>query len=235
VSTRPGPGRPRHREGASARSGRDDLLEAAATLFVEQGFAATSTRAIAQRAGVRQASLYYHFAGKDDLLAELLDVSVRPTLDAAAALDQLDLEPAEHLRRLVLADVRTLASAPHNIGTLYLLPEVQQPRFAEFQAERNRLEAEYARLGALVAGDHPDSPAARRRGEILLQVVEVTIHQSRRRTPDDDDAAAVAEACLRICGVPITSWSATGDGVADDRHDDEHHDDHDQGDQEQQT
>ena len=201
VTTRPGPGRPRHVEDGSARSGREDILDAAAALFVEQGVAATSTRAIAERAGIRQASLYYHFAGKDELLEELLDASVRPTLEVAATLEALDLEPAEQLRRLVLADVHTLATAPHNIGTLYLLPEVQQPRFAAFQAEREQLQEEYARLGAHVAGDEVGSTSARRRGEMLLQLVEVVIQQCRTRTPDEADAEAIAEACLRVCGV----------------------------------
>ena len=63
---------------------REQILVAAAALFVGQGFAAAIDAAIAEPVGIRQASLYYHFAGKDDILAELLDRSVRPSPDSRA-------------------------------------------------------------------------------------------------------------------------------------------------------
>jgi AcrR family transcriptional regulator len=46
---------------------RDRILDVAQSLFAEQGYAATSTRAIAQRAGVNLAQLHYHFGAKRDL------------------------------------------------------------------------------------------------------------------------------------------------------------------------
>ena len=51
-------GRPRA-TGEPAGDSRQDLLDAAAALFIDHGYAATSTRAIADRAGLRQASLYH--------------------------------------------------------------------------------------------------------------------------------------------------------------------------------
>ena len=66
---------------------RAQILDAAAELFVRQGLAATTTRQIADRVGIRQASLYYHFAGKDEILLELLTQSVRPSLLLAATLE----------------------------------------------------------------------------------------------------------------------------------------------------
>ncbi|MGZ4451433.1 MAG: TetR/AcrR family transcriptional regulator [Nocardioides sp.] len=201
MTNRVGPGRPRHATDGAGRSGRSDILDAAAVLFVENGFAATTTRAIAERAGIRQASLYYHFAGKDEILDELLEASVRPTLEVAARLAAEDLTPAQRLYALVRADVETLASTPHNIGTLYVLPEVQLARHEGFRADREALQREYARLGAAVTGDAPGSPQALRLGEMLIQLVEVVIVQRRLRVPDEADAEAIAEACLRVCGV----------------------------------
>jgi len=197
--TRPRPGRPRHApDDGGDRSPREQILEAAAALFVGQGFSATSTRAIADRVGIRQASLYYHFAGKDDILLELLRTSVRPSLDTARALEDAAAEPA--LYALAMADAHTLATAPHNIGMLYLLPEVQLERYDMFREDRAELQDTYARLGAKVAGEDPASPAAARRGEMLIQLVEVVIQQRRTRVPDTSDCHAIAEACLRVCG-----------------------------------
>ncbi|MCL2912681.1 TetR/AcrR family transcriptional regulator [Shewanella corallii] len=47
------------------------ILDAALTLFTEQGYHATSTASIAKAAGVATGTLFHHFASKDALLAEL--------------------------------------------------------------------------------------------------------------------------------------------------------------------
>lgn len=216
--TRTRPGRPRHvPDDGGDRSPFEQILEAAAALFVDQGFSATSTRAIADRVGIRQASLYYHFAGKDDILLELLRTSVRPSLDMARALEHATPEPAPAaaLYALAMTDAHTLATAPHNIGMLYLLPEVQRERYDMFREERQELQDTYARLGARVAGDDPTSTAGARRGEMLIQLVEVVIHQRRTRVPDTSDCEAIAEACLRVCGAGQRTITAARAGAAD--------------------
>ncbi|GAB3890763.1 hypothetical protein GCM10029964_062820 [Kibdelosporangium lantanae] len=86
---------------------------------------------------------------------------------------------------------------------LYLLPEVQRERYDTFREERQELQDIYARLGARVAGDDPTTTAGVRRGEMLIQLVEVVIQQRRTRVPDASDCEAVAEACLRVCGASV--------------------------------
>jgi AcrR family transcriptional regulator len=59
----------RKRQGAAFEaSRRADLLRAAARLFVEKGFAATTTRDIAEAVGMCSGSPFYHFRSKQDLL-----------------------------------------------------------------------------------------------------------------------------------------------------------------------
>ncbi|NHN85169.1 TetR family transcriptional regulator [Acetobacter musti] len=60
---------------------RDEILEIAAELFAERGYRATSIRDIADRAGMKAGSLYYHIASKEALFVEIHDKA----LDAAAA------------------------------------------------------------------------------------------------------------------------------------------------------
>ena len=47
---------------------REDILGIAARLFAEQGFDRTTMRQIAAESGIQAASLYHHFATKDDIL-----------------------------------------------------------------------------------------------------------------------------------------------------------------------
>jgi AcrR family transcriptional regulator len=49
-------------------SRRDDLLAISARLFAEHGYDRTTMREIAAEAGIQAASLYHHFATKDDIL-----------------------------------------------------------------------------------------------------------------------------------------------------------------------
>jgi len=53
-------------------SAKEAIREAAAQLFAEKGFAATSTREICQRAGITKPVLYYHFGNKGQLYEELV-------------------------------------------------------------------------------------------------------------------------------------------------------------------
>ncbi len=51
---------------------RQAVLEAAYDLFLEQGFAATSMRQVAKKAGVALGGIYNHFPSKEAIFAELV-------------------------------------------------------------------------------------------------------------------------------------------------------------------
>ncbi|MGW1810244.1 TetR/AcrR family transcriptional regulator [Streptomyces sp. NPDC002078] len=206
TTTRPRQGRPRHTPPSDpGTSAREQILDAAGALFVDHGITSTSTRMIAERVGIRQASLYYHFATKEEILAELLATSVRPSLqmvDRIRALVPERANPAAALYAVAAMDVRTLSRTPYNIGTLYLLPEVQAERFDAFRAERGRLLSSYGALGSLAATeDVARGLPAERLGELLIQLVEVVIQIRRSREPDAADTEAIASSCLRLCGL----------------------------------
>ncbi|HEX7589690.1 MAG TPA: helix-turn-helix domain-containing protein [Demequinaceae bacterium] len=59
-------------EDARRTDTRQRILEVAARLFSERGFAGTSIRDIADALGVTKAALYYHFPSKDAILGELV-------------------------------------------------------------------------------------------------------------------------------------------------------------------
>lgn len=59
------------------RDTRQALLDAAAAVISEQGGIHASTRVIARRAGMSEATIYLHFAGKNELLAALIQERLR--------------------------------------------------------------------------------------------------------------------------------------------------------------
>ncbi len=100
VSTRrDGPDRPRAPRSSPPR-----------TLFTTRGFSPTSTRTIAEAVGIRQASLYNHFATKNDILVALLEDTVEPTLDFDDNLDPT-LPPEMRLCALAWFDTAQLSAA----------------------------------------------------------------------------------------------------------------------------
>ncbi|HEY6794599.1 MAG TPA: TetR/AcrR family transcriptional regulator [Kineosporiaceae bacterium] len=200
---------PRRREGTTAR---EEILDAAAELFSEHGYAATSTRAIAMAVGIKQASLYYHFASKEQILAELLEGTVIPSLDAADALAASG-EPVEaRLWALAAFDVRLLCSGRWNIGALYLMPESRSARFAGFHAQRVQLRAAYADLVGAGAGQGAfNCDDVTLAADLVFGLVEsvVPVRADRGRLDAEVVAPMVADGCLRLLAVPGRRSAAT--------------------------
>jgi AcrR family transcriptional regulator len=75
---------------AGPRRRAEEVLEAAASVFAERGFHGASTQDIADRLGMRQASLYYYFTSKE------------------AALEQVCQRGIEH----IIGDTELIAAGP---------------------------------------------------------------------------------------------------------------------------
>ncbi|MFF8406050.1 TetR/AcrR family transcriptional regulator [Streptomyces sp. NPDC014846] len=203
-------GRPRAQERpASGLPPREEVLAAAADLFTAHGYTATSTRAVAERAGLRQASLYHYFDGKEAILAALLEGTVRPSLEMARELVTRAGTAAEaRLWALCHSDVLLLCGGPHNPGALYLLPEAQTERFTVFHRVRAELRAAY---GELLEDTEPGAALTAEelalRTDLVFGLTESVI-LIRRADPARDAralAAATADAALRVAGVPQRS------------------------------
>lgn len=102
-------GRPRKTAGERDDGNRRQaLLRAAARLFRQQGFAATSTRDIAAAVGMRSGSPFYHFENKEALLAAVMEEGMeralahqRERMAAAVAASPAPLSARDCLRVLV--------------------------------------------------------------------------------------------------------------------------------------
>ncbi|MFF2567134.1 TetR/AcrR family transcriptional regulator [Streptomyces sp. NPDC058084] len=203
-------GRPRAQERpAGGPEPRDEVLSAAAELFTVHGYTATSTRAIAERAGLRQASLYHYFDGKEAILAELLEGTVSPSLEVARGLVSFtEAAPEARLWALCHSDAALLCGGPHNLGALYLLPEVRTDRFAVFHRVRSELKSCYEELLAATGpGAELGAEELALRADLLFGLTESVILLRRAEPARDPEAlaTATADAALRVAGVPQRS------------------------------
>lgn len=196
-------GRPRHvpqlRTGAS---GREQILDAAAEMFSTQGYSAASTRRIAEAVGVKQASLYYHFSSKQDILAELLAGTVRPSLAFSTRLARTS-EPA-HVQLYALAsfDVALLSSGRWNVGALYTLPELRAEQFEEFRRDRRLLKRAYGRRVAdgVSAGTFDAGSVDVATSLVFAMAESVIAMRADGCRCDEDLCDVIATSCLRLLG-----------------------------------
>ena len=61
---------------------RDQILVHAARLFRHQGYSATTLRQIAEAAGIKAGSIYYHFDSKEEMLGVVLDAGIDAVMNA---------------------------------------------------------------------------------------------------------------------------------------------------------
>ena len=66
------------RRGRPPAGGREAILDATLALLHERGVARLTTRAVAERAGVSDASVYYHYVNKAGLLRAVFEAGVAP-------------------------------------------------------------------------------------------------------------------------------------------------------------
>jgi AcrR family transcriptional regulator len=201
------PGRPRAIPAPVGTDAREAILDAAARLFAANGYAATGTREIATEVGLRQASLFHYFPRKEDILAELLDRTVSPSLEATAWLAGRT-EPA-HIRLYVLVrqDVINLFGSRHTLAALQLLPEARDERYADFWAKRARLRRRYRALvkemsRAELAIDAPIELVT----DVVFGAVEATMtwsERSRRSSPVQIADTIAAAAVRGIMAKPL--------------------------------
>lgn len=64
---------------------RERILNEAAKLFRQHGYAVTTLRQIADATGMMAGSIYYHFSSKEEILVEVLDTGIRMVLQAVQA------------------------------------------------------------------------------------------------------------------------------------------------------
>jgi AcrR family transcriptional regulator len=99
-------------EGVTPPGTRGRILESALALFAEWGFHGTSIRQIGAGASINSATLYSHFASKEEILRELVLIGHSALYDRLAASITGLTSPADRLEALVRAQVLAHADFP---------------------------------------------------------------------------------------------------------------------------
>ena len=150
------------------RSPRSDnrlstLLDAAARLFADKGYVATSMRDIAQACGMLPGSLYYHFAAKEDLLVAVYERGVQELLANVRIAIAKESEPWLRLQAACTAHLQTvLRHSDYAQVLIRVLPNDVAPAAARLAELRDEYEKQFATLvGALPLANGADRRALR--------------------------------------------------------------------------
>lgn len=112
---------------ASESNSRRRIIDAAAGLFAEYGFDATSTKAIAEAASVPSGLIFYHFANKESLLKSVFEGdNILGALDGAFASAIGETDP-ERALRIVVASLYTWLER-HTLQAHILFKEISSHR-----------------------------------------------------------------------------------------------------------
>ncbi|MFD3588209.1 TetR/AcrR family transcriptional regulator [Streptomyces sp. NPDC058683] len=89
---------PGHGPGFEVR--RQKIIDIAASLFAQQGYAATSINDLGRAVGLAKGALYYYIGSKENLLVEIQSRVMGPLLSRARQIADLDIDPLLRLRLL---------------------------------------------------------------------------------------------------------------------------------------
>jgi AcrR family transcriptional regulator len=118
--------------GAQHPSTRERILVEASRLFAARGYAGTSTRQIAYAVGIRQPSLFHHYAGKDAILDDLFRLAVEEAAERAAELAAAPGSAARRLYAYLVWDAEYLLSSPVDLTGVHGADVSETPAFARW-------------------------------------------------------------------------------------------------------
>ena len=115
---------------------REGILEAAARIFSEKGFHATSMQDIADAVNLQKASLYHHFSSKQEILADILDRALDLINSRLELVLSQSLSPDEKLRQAMVSYLETIADNQNLSAVLLLVLWSLDPDLYELHASR---------------------------------------------------------------------------------------------------
>lgn len=176
----------------------------ALNLFHAKGFHATSIREIATAAGIVPATLFYHFAVKEEILLRIMHRSIDSTIERVEAARATGVDPTTRLAAVVDALVHAhtalqMQSLVNNTELRSLRPEAAEDVLVKRRALAHiveRLVEEGCEGGVF----HVESPKEAANAVVTMITSIATWYRPQKgRTPEEISASYVVYA-LRIVG-----------------------------------
>lgn len=205
------PTRPALRERYERR--RREVVAAAARVFAERGFQATSIGDLTEATGLAAGGLYHYISGKDELLFSICDELLDPLLGRAREILAAEAPPAEQLRSLLHAWLEHIAT--HRDHMLVFAQERQaierEPQWRRVRGQRKAFEKLLD--GVLARGERDGSMSFEDRGFALLALLGMVNYTPQWLRPRGRlSPAEIADRCcdliLRAAGPPSPSRAA---------------------------
>ena len=118
---------------------RSHILNVAARVFADQGFARASMAQVAMDCGISKANIYHYYSSKDALLFDILDTYLSELRDRIIHINMTGATPPEQLAKIIVETLRAYEGMDHEhkIQTegIPRLPADQQRILKSYQRE----------------------------------------------------------------------------------------------------
>jgi len=139
---------------------REQLIDIAAKMFDEKGYAQTGMADIAQAIGLGRSAVYHYFRNKEEILAALVEAeALTPSHQLQELIDDKNLTASERLRRAVTDGiVRRLSSGSRFIFFSRLEAQIPEHMGALYNQSRRQIYDFYVRciVDGIQAGEFRD-------------------------------------------------------------------------------
>ena len=115
---------------------RESILQAAAIIFQEKGYHATSMQDIAEAVDLKKGSLYHHVKSKQDILLALLDEALDLIVERLEGAITPNLTPSQKLRQAMQAYLGFLAENRSLSSVLLLEYRSLEPEYKDLHIPR---------------------------------------------------------------------------------------------------
>jgi len=153
---------------------RTAVLESALELFAQNGYAHTTTRQIAQKAGISTGLMYHYFAGKEALLKAVLDYCIE-TLNEGLLLVINRFPPGQILQPLLVKIFEILDEGQEFWALFYMLrtqPEIMRVSGDDFRMWTSDLRGLFVSELTLAGKENPELES-----HLLYSMIEGVIQQ----------------------------------------------------------
>lgn len=134
---------------------KDQIVDAAALLFKQKGYASTSMRDLATELGIEAASIYHHIKSKEELLESICFDMANKFISNAKEVNDIYFNAEERLRMAIKLHIETITEN-QNQSAVFLSEwrNLSEPKLSLFKQLRNQYENQFTII--LIDGENED-------------------------------------------------------------------------------